>query len=106
MHIAQWEEKKSLPCRGGVGTLAKSQPPSVLQAAPYLGPGLPVHLEAVLDCEGGGAAEIFQRGLPRGRKHQGNLPSREFPGSQWIYKWVKWTCAKKRLRFLPHHPFP
>lgn len=69
----------------------------------HQGPGLFVHVEAELDFKEGGAAEILQWGLSRDRKSQGHLPSREFPDSQWIYKWVKWTCAKKRLH--PPSPF-
>lgn len=83
---------------------------SVLQPppSPDLGQGLVEYPEAGVDCEGGGAAEVLYRGLPRGRKRQGHLPSREFkgcPGSQWIYEQVKWTGAKKGFHFPHPHPF-
>lgn len=97
--------------------LGKSQSPrawlqsSSLPPPPIWGEawrGLAVHPEAGVDCEGGGAAEVLYRSLPRGRKRQGHLPSREFkgcPGSQWIYEQVKWTGAKKGLHFPHPHPF-
>lgn len=84
---------------------------SVLQPppSPDLERGLAEHPEAGVDCEGGGVAEVLYRGLPRGRKRQGHLPSREFkgcPGSQWIYEQVKWTVdrSKERVPFPPPPP--
>lgn len=81
-------------------TVPKSLAP-VLQPLP-LPPSRARPAHTGMDCEGGGAAKVLYRGLPRARKRQGHLPSREFkdcPGSQWIYEQVKWTRAKKGLHF-------